>query len=229
MKTWTVDDVMTTEVVSVEPAASYRQLVDLLIAHRLSAVPVVDDTRRVIGIVSEADLLRKIEYAGDEEPRMFDAPRRRADRAKAAAGTAAELMSAPPVVVRCGSTIAAAARHLDKKRVKRLPVVDDDNRLAGIVTRGDLLKIHLRTDDEILLDVQAGVLDALLADEADAITLTVQDGIVTVAGKTDRRSAADLAIRLIRQVPGVIDVISRLEYSFDDTELTAPSWLYGVP
>ncbi|MEV8510476.1 CBS domain-containing protein [Actinoplanes sp. NPDC051475] len=95
MKTWTVNDVMTQEVVSVPPTASYRELVDLLVGRHFSAVPVVDDFRRVTGMVSEADLLRKIEYAGEEEPRLFERRRRRTDRAKALAGTAAELMSTP--------------------------------------------------------------------------------------------------------------------------------------
>jgi CBS-domain-containing membrane protein len=110
MKTWTVDDVMTRPVVTAGRTASYRNLVDLLIQERLSALPVVDDTRRVIGVISEADLLRKIEYAGDEEPRIFDGRRRREDRRRALGTTAADLMSAPPVTVPTGTSIAAAAR-----------------------------------------------------------------------------------------------------------------------
>ena len=136
MRTWQVDDVMTTAVVTVEPHAPYRTVVDVLIAHRFSAVPVVDDFQRVTGVVSEADLLRKIEYAGHEEPRMFDSRRRRGERTKATARTAANLMSSPPVVALSGTPIAAAARLMDGEGVKRLPVVDDLGRLIGIVSRG---------------------------------------------------------------------------------------------
>src|SRR5690349_24462252 len=99
MKNWTVDDVMTTKVVSVDQGASYRSVVDTLIENRVSAVPVVDPFLRVIGVVSEADLLRKIEYAGDESPRMFESRRRRGERGKALARTAANLMSAPSVKI----------------------------------------------------------------------------------------------------------------------------------
>jgi CBS-domain-containing membrane protein len=225
MKNWTVDDVMTTEVVVVDPTASYRHLVDLLTAHRFSAVPVVDATRRVIGVVSEADLLRKIEYAGGGERGL----RHRADRAKATARTAADLMSTPPVVVPLGTSIAAAARHLDDKHVKRLPVIDASGCLAGIVTRGDLLKVHLRPDGDILADIETDVLRPFLADEANAITVAVAKGVVTVSGAVYRRSDADLVDRLIRQVPGAVAVTSNLAYTFDDRDVPAPSRLYGVP
>ena len=95
MRNWTVDDVMTTAVVTVDAVVSYRDVVNLLTRHRFSAVPVVDAFYRVVGVVSEADLLRKIEYAGDGKPRLFEGRRRRGDRVKADARTAADLMSAP--------------------------------------------------------------------------------------------------------------------------------------
>src|SRR3954451_18294464 len=125
MKAWTVGDVMTKAVVSVKETASYRSVVDLLMSHRFSAVPVVDDFLRVTGVVSESDLLRKIEYAGGEEPRLFDGRRRRGERPKAKASTADSLMTSPPVVALSGTSIAAAARLMDSEGVKRLPVVDD--------------------------------------------------------------------------------------------------------
>jgi CBS domain-containing protein len=128
------------------------------VGHRFSAVPVVDEFWHVSGVVSETDLLRKIEYAGAEEPRLFDGRRRRGERSKALAGTAAELMSRPPVVAVAGTPIAAAARLMDAEGVKRLPVVDDLGRLIGVVTRGDLLKVHLRPDDDIQNDVLVDVL-----------------------------------------------------------------------
>ena len=90
MKVRTVDDVMTVAVVSVRPDASHRSVVDLLIGRRFSAVPVVGDGLRVPGVVSEADLLRKIEYAGNEEPRLFEGHRGREQRSKARAGVAAD-------------------------------------------------------------------------------------------------------------------------------------------
>jgi CBS-domain-containing membrane protein len=219
MKTWNVDDVMTTAVVSVPPAATYRNVVDLVIGHRFSAVPVVDDRHRVLGVVSETDLLRKIEYAGTEEPRLFEGRRRRADRAKASAGTAADLMSSPAVVARAGTPIAAAARLMDAEHVKRLPVVDDQGRILGIVSRGDLLKVHLRPDDEIHRDV---------AEVSPELGVAVTDGVVTLTGRVARWSAADLTVRVIRQVPGVVEVVDELAYDFDDRNAFGPGIVYGV-
>lgn len=216
MKTWTVDDVMTRTVVSVDESASYRDIVDLLVEKRFSAVPVTDPFRKVVGVVSEADLLRKIEYAGDEAPRVFDGPRRRGDRRKALARTASDLMSSPPVAVVSGTSIVAAARRMDRAGVKRLPVVDENGRLVGIVTRTDLLKVHLRSDPEILSDIRANVLYAYLIEDADKVDVSVADGAVMLSGRVDRWSAAELAVKLTRQVPGVVDVTSALEYGFDD-------------
>jgi len=228
MKTWQVDDVMTTAVVTVSQSAPYRELVDLLVGHRFSAVPVVDDFQRVTGVVSEADLLRKIEYAGDEEPRLFDGRRRRSERIKSSARTAAELMSAPPVTVLAGASLAAAARLMDKEAVKRLPVIDDLGRLIGIVSRGDLLKAHLRPDDEIYADVESGVLQRFLVEEIDTVQASVQDGVVTLTGRVDRLSTKDIADRMIRQIPGVVAVVDELEYGYDDRNILGTGLAYGI-
>jgi CBS-domain-containing membrane protein len=228
MKTWQVDDVMTTAVVTVSPSTPYRKVVDLLVGHRFSAVPVVDDLQQVTGVVSEADLLRKIEYAGDEEPRLFDGRRRRGERVKAWASTAAELMSSPPVVVPVGTSLAAAARVMDSKGVKRLPVVDAQGRLIGIVSRSDLLKAHLRPDDDIRADVQTVVVGAFVADGFETVRIAVRDGVVTLTGHVERRSATDLADRLIRQVAGVISVVDELEYEYDDRAVLGTGIAYGI-
>jgi CBS domain-containing protein len=220
MRVWTVDDVMTAAVVTVGPAASYREVVDLLIGRRISAVPVVDENLRVVGVVSEADLLRKIEYAGDERPRMFESRRRRGERAKATVGTAADLMSAPPVVAPTGTSIAAAARMMDAQQVKRLPVLDDQGRLIGVVARSDLLKAHLRPDDEIRDDVLAGMLAAYFAEAVDGVEAQVSDGVVALTGQVDQASIADAAGYVTRQVPGVVAVDNAITWLWDD-RLTA--------
>jgi CBS domain-containing protein len=212
MKNWTVDDVMTAAVVSVDQAASYRSVVDTLIQRRFSAVPVVDDFQRVIGVVSEADLLRKIEYAGDDEPRLFDGRRRRGERGKARARTAADLMSSPVVTVLAGTSIPAAARKMDAEKVKRLPVIDDLGRLVGVVTRGDLLKIHLRPDDDIRADVQD-----VVADCAGTITVEITDGVAVLRGDVRLRSTAEEAARLAYQVPGVAEVVDKISFDIDDS------------
>lgn len=228
MRTWSVNDVMTTAVVTVTESAPYREVVDLLVRHRFSAVPVVDDFQRVTGVVSEADLLRKIEYAGDEEPRMFEGRRRRGERIKAAARTAVDLMSTPPVTVLSGTSVAAAARLLDAEGVKRLPVVDELGRLVGIVSRGDLLKVHLRPDDDILSDVRTGLLDPYLTGDGRTVRAEVTGGVVTLTGQVDRWSTTDIADRLIRQIPGVVAVVDRLAYDYDDSNLLGTGLAFGA-
>ncbi|RZU53233.1 BON domain-containing protein [Krasilnikovia cinnamomea] len=228
MKDWTVSDVMTKPVVSAAESDSYRHVVHLLMEHRVSAVPVVDVFRRVTGVVSEADLLRKVEYLGDGKPRLLSGRRERRERAKASAHTARDLMSAPPVVVSYRTSIPAAARIMDQSGVKRLPVVDDLGRLAGVVSRSDLLKVHLRPDQEILYDIETSVMRPFLADDATTISVAVVDGVVTLAGHVDRWSAVDLVARLIRQLPGVVDVHSTVEAAFDDRELITPGALFTI-
>jgi CBS domain-containing protein len=227
MKNWTVDDVMTTAVVTVGPTAPYRALVDVLVGHRFSAVPVVDEFLRVTGVVSEADLLRKIEYAGNEEPRMFDGRRRRGERTKATASTAESLMTSPPVVALSGTSIAAAARLMDSEGVKRLPVVDDLGRLIGIVSRADLLKVHLRLDDEIRKDAEDGVLRNVTV-ESEPIRIDVVDGVVTMTGTVDRWSTKDIAVRLVRQMAGVAEVVDEIEYEYDDRNVLGTGVAFGV-
>jgi CBS domain-containing protein len=218
MRIWSVDDVMSTAVATVSPDASYREVVDLLIGRRISAVPVVDASLQVAGVVSEADLLRKIEYAGDEQPRWFEGRRRRGDRAKASAGTAADLMSAPPVVAPTGMSLAAAARLMDAENVKRLPVVDDRGRLIGIVARSDLLKGHLRPDDEIRDDVCNGMLAAYFAAGVAGVRVAASAGVITLTGRVGTASTADAVTWVTRQVPGVVAVVNAVEWIRDDRQ-----------
>ena len=108
----------------------------------MSALPVVDRHDRVTGLVSEADLLHTVEAAGGASPRIFDAWRRRGDRAKAGGRTAAEVMTRPVVSAEASLSLAAAARRMQREHVKRLPVVAHQGHLIGIVIRSDLLKVH---------------------------------------------------------------------------------------
>src|SRR5689334_10323552 len=134
MSRWKVGDVMTTGVVSVDQDASFRRIVELLEGQQVSGMPVVDGAQRVVGVVSEADLLPKMEYAGTPAgPHVFDGRRRRVAREKAAADSARKLMCAPAITVHPGSPLAAAARAMDEAGVRRLPVVDEFDRLVGIV------------------------------------------------------------------------------------------------
>ncbi|WP_416904568.1 CBS domain-containing protein [Micromonospora echinospora] len=227
MRTWQVGDVMTVDVATVDGQTPYREVVDLLVRRGISAVPVVDGFRRVRGVVSEADLLHKVERAGrPDERRIFEGRRRRDARVKADAMVAEELMTAPAVTTYPGASLPAAARLMEREQVKRLPVLDDLGRLVGIVTRADLLRVHLRRDSEIREDVVQEVLRRVLAVRDGLVTVRVRHGEVALDGRVDRRSSAELAVRLAGQVSGVTRVVSTLGYDEDDT--VTPEWAPGV-
>ncbi|PWU46023.1 hypothetical protein DLE60_24550 [Micromonospora globispora] len=222
MRTWQVQDVMTTDVATVREGTAYREIVDVLTGRHITAVPVVDDARRVLGVVSEADLLYKVELQGQpHERRVFVRRHQREARTKAGATLAADLMSTPPITVAPDASLVAAARIMDERHVKRLPVVDDLGRLVGIVTRGDLLKVHLRPDADIHRDVVGEVLRRVLGVPDGVVDVTVYDGVVTLTGQLDRWSTVHLALRLTGQVSGVVEVVNALGYAVDDAPMAA--------
>lgn len=217
MRRWRVKDVMTTPVVSVSESASYKDIIDALVDHTISAVPVVDPAGRVIGVVSEADLLCRMEFAGSTGGRhLLERKRRRSARAKAQGDSAAELMSAPAVVIDPRATLTVAARLMDAEEVKRLPVVDHKGELVGIVSRRDLLRVYLREDAAIHDEIVERVLVGTLWMDRERLVVTVERGVVTLAGTVDRKSTIPLLVSLVESVAGVIAVVSHLTYHFAD-------------
>ncbi|RQX02265.1 CBS domain-containing protein [Micromonospora inaquosa] len=224
MRTWQVCDVMSTDVATVRDDTPYREIIDVLTQRHVSAVPVVDKFQHVLGVVSEADLLHKVELIGQpHERRVFEGSRRRKERVKADAAVAADLMTAPAVTTLPHTPLVAAAKTMNSEQVKRLPVIDDLGRLVGIVTRSDLLKVHLRPDADIRHDVVQEVLRRVLAVEEGVVQVTVHGGVVRLTGQMDRKSSADIAGRLAAQVSGVVEVTNELGFDFDDSQL-ADRW-----
>jgi CBS domain-containing protein len=152
---WQVRDVMTTEIASVDEVVPCKEAVQLMSEWTVSAIPVTDQDRRVLGMVSEADMLAKQERRSG---RLALARRTRRKRAKAAALTAGQMMTAPAITIRPDAPLPTAARMMNAHRIRRLPVVDGSGKLLGVVSRRDLLTAFLRPDDEIAADVRAGVL-----------------------------------------------------------------------
>jgi CBS domain-containing protein len=184
-------------------------------------VPVVDYFGHVTGVVSESDLMHRVD--GDERAsgrRLFRGRRSRQISAKITATAAGELMNAPAVTVLPDTPLGEAARLMESEGIKRLPVTDELGRLVGIVTRGDVLRVFLRGDNQIRADVVHDVLDRVLIVEPGTVRVTVTRGVVDLAGRMDRRTDTQLAVRLVRTVPGVVDVVDRLTFEFDDTSLT---------
>jgi CBS-domain-containing membrane protein len=219
MGTWKVADVMTADAMSVDQQAPFKQIVDIMEAFGYNALPVVDSSGRVLGLVSSADLVRKIEFAGtDEQPHLFEGRRDRTARDKAAGTSAAELMTSPAVTVLPQTTVVEAAKIMDSADLKRLPVVDELGRLTGMVTRSDLLKVFLRDDTDIRREIRSEVLADLVGVEPSQVHVEVDDGVVTLLGRLDRRSLVPVTIRHIERVAGVVDVVSHLSYRADDLD-----------
>jgi CBS-domain-containing membrane protein len=210
----TVKDVMTTRVVAVRKNASYKDIAARLREFRVSAFPVLDEEDKVIGVVSEGDLLTKEALEG-AAPGFLDGILRRRELAKAGAVTAADLMTKPAITVQSDTTVARAARLMYGRRVRRLPVVTAEGRLIGIISRADVLSVYGRTDAGIKREITDKViLQTFLTDPA-RFTVTVVDGIVTIKGTPETSAVGHDIIDGIHHVEGVVAVRDRLSYPDD--------------
>lgn len=205
---WRVRDVMITEVASVDAAVPCKEAAQLMSEWTVSAIPVTDQDRQVLGMVSEADILSKQER---RPGRLALARRTRRKRAKAAALTAGQMMTAPAITIRPDASLRTAARLMNAHRIRRLPVVDEYGKLLGVVSRRDLLTAFLRADDEIADDVRA-VFTAILLEDAAAVDVSVTDGVVELAGALRRPDLAPAAVRLASDIDGVVAVTDRLSH-----------------
>ncbi|AUA10268.1 CBS domain-containing protein [Streptomyces samsunensis] len=213
----TVGELMTRPVVQAPREMPFKELVGLLTENDVTAVPVVDGSGRPIGLVSEADLLRK--SAGQTDPSgLLPVPRLEAwERAKAEGARADALMSAPAVCARPEWTVVEAARVMSDRNIRRLPVVDETGRLLGIITRGDLLRVFLRHDDAIRDEIERDLLRRTLRLAPSAMTVDVRKGEVTLDGSVEARSLIPVIVRLCRSVDGVVSVTEHIAYGTDDT------------
>ncbi|MGW7520113.1 CBS domain-containing protein [Streptomyces sp. NPDC054796] len=204
----TVSDVMTQTVIAVGRNAAFKDIVKTLEQWQVSAIPVLEGEGRVVGVVSEADLLPKEEYR-DQAPGQGAGPARLSTLAKAGAMTAGELMTAPAVTVHADASLPEAARIMAHRRVKRLPVVNTQGLLEGVISRGDLLKVFLRQDTDIAEEAE-DQLRHLFPTPVSPLHVTAADGVVTIAGTVRDASLIPVAVRLTRAVEGVVGVDCRL-------------------
>lgn len=229
MKHTKVGTVMTNEVVTAAPGTSFKEIARLLAVHRVSGLPVLDDDDKVVGVVSGTDLL----YGRTAPAGRTNRLRARLNRlvqgrrrtGKPPARHAGTLMSSPAVTVRAESTIADAARTMARHGIERLPVVDEEDRLVGIVTRRDLLQVFLRPDEEIRRTVLEEVIDGTPWLESRSVVVEVRDGVVTLAGQVERLSEKPVALRMTSRIDGVVAVVDRLTHRVDDTRLRPAGWV----
>ncbi|MCP9960022.1 MULTISPECIES: CBS domain-containing protein [Streptomyces] len=203
MRHRSVADLMTPEAVAVQPGTPFMEIARLLDEYGITAVPVVDGDERPVGVVSEADLLRR-HTTGERGP-----------------GTAEGLMTSPAVVARPEWSAVEAARVMERHRIKRLPVVDASGRLIGVLSRSDLIQLFLRRDRAIQEEILEDVVTRTLGLPPSAVTVHVDDGTVTLSGTLGRRSLVPILVRLCETVDGVVAVDDRLAYETDDTGTAA--------
>lgn len=211
----TVASVMSSPVVTVTPETSLRDCVRILRRKRVSGLPVIDKAGRLVGIVSETDLLNKVEKR-DADSYILESKRHRIDRARATALDVASAMSTNVVSVLPDFPIALAAREMHTRGFKRLPVVDERGRLVGIVSRSDLLTVFLRTEREVRADVKKVLAEMETKHNGRNLTAKVANGIVELDGSFQERSRCEAAVRAVTMIDGVIGVRSRMTYDFDD-------------
>jgi CBS domain-containing protein len=205
-----VSDVMTRAVVAVRREALSTEIGETMERWQVSAVPVLEAEDVVVGMVSEADLLPREELR-DSDPHRKGWMRSFGESATVGASTAEQLMSSPVVTVHPDETLAQAARTMARERVKLLPVVDGEGRLRGVVSRSDLLKVFLRSDDDLAEEVRREVVARLFPVTCGDVRVRVVNGVVTLSGRVDDTLLVPVAARLVRAVEGVVDVEWALE------------------
>lgn len=216
-----VRDVMTRDVAWVTDATPLKQIAYLLATNRVHGVPVVDDHQHVVGVVTASDLLARVAGTDHSMPRGHRVTAHHANALKRRALTAAELMTAPPITVTPAASIAAAARLAARSRVRSLPVVNDDGTLLGIVTRDDMVKVFLRSDEDIAHDVHRDVVDHLPTMPGHRVHIAVSDGVVTLSGRVGSSLGARSLEHRVRAVAGVVEVQNDMTYDVDDAYLPA--------
>jgi len=205
----TVKDVMTAEVVAVRRETTFKEMAAVLRRYRVSALPVVDDAGRVIGVVSEADLLAKEALS---DPGVAAELLHRKDVRKAEGLTAGDLMTRPAVTAAPGDPVEQAARMMHFMQVKRLPVVNSGGQLVGIVSRSDVLAVFDRPDEDIRKDIVDTMLLHEFLIDPRLFTVTVESGVVTLEGCPETAALGRALVRKARHVPGVVAVRDRLTY-----------------
>jgi len=207
----TVKDVMSTHVLAVRPDAGYKEMAAMLGERRVSAFPVIDDDNKVIGVVSESDLLVKAALEGTV-PGVLRSLTQRQVRSQVTGLTATDLMTRPAVTIGPGEPVSHAARLMYNKRVKRLPVVSDDGTLIGIVTRSDVLSVYRKPDAAIEREITENLILGTFCCDPARFDVTVKAGVATLKGTPETAETGHAIVDAVRHVEGVVAVRDRLSY-----------------
>ena len=217
-----VSDIMTTAVIAVTTDTPFRQIVGTLARNNVGAVPVIDDHDRVVGVVSQSDLMAKVAAGGERHPHLAGRrPDRRALLTKSRGDAAGELMTQPAITVAPNTSVIEAARTCARARIHHLPVVDHRGVLVGIIGRSDLLSLFLREDPELQAHL-VSMLGTEFALNPDTVDVRVDNGVVTLRGQVERRLLLDPILHAVRSTTGVVATHNHLTYAIDDTVIPVP-------
>ncbi len=209
-----VSDVMTNDVLSVGPADRLRRAATLMRENRVGGLPVVDDGL-VVGMITESDFLNMAAETPDGERHGFLDALFGGHRAAHPSTLVGEAMTKDPITVEAAMLVREAARRMKRHRIKRVPVVTDEGKLAGILSRADVMKIFARKDEAISVDV-AEILHRYRFDhQVEAVTV---EGRVTISGEVEHRSGAELIEEVLFRILGVIEVDNQVEWVYDDRD-----------
>ncbi len=215
-----VRDIMTTDPIRVTPDALLKEAARLMVRHQVSGLPVVDESDELVGVVTEGDFLRQ--EASRERPygaSLLDALFGDGVVAIPTAETVEEVMSKDLITIAPDATIGEAARIMAQSNIKRLPVLDPDGALVGIISRADLVNAFTKPDDVIEDEVREDIVRRLLFLDPESIDVSVDDGVVTLRGELENRTESQLLEELTRRITGVVRVRSELTYQVDDRKL----------
>jgi CBS domain-containing protein len=222
----TIRDVMSRPALTVHPETPLKEVARELVDHRVSGLPVTDEQGRVVGVISEADLLMKEQGSANVHHRRFsrylgESTETRAQLAKLAATSAGDAMTAPAITIGADRPIAEAAAIMTSRGINRLPVVDGET-LIGVVSRADLVRAYVRSDAELEAVIRDEVLYRTMWLNPVLYDVSVRDGIAHIKGSVGRRSTAETIERVTALIPGIVDVIAEINWETDDREFVAP-------
>ena len=207
-------DIMSIDVLTVSPEESLKAAARLMVERGVSGLPVVNAEGKLVGIITEADFLER--EADRSHRRLLDALMHKPDTVSEAE-TVGQVMSTHPVVIYPEASVTEAARVMSHHHVKRLPVVNDEGRLQGIISRGDVVTVFTRPDDVIEDEVREDNIDRVLLLDGDSIDVTVDEGMVKLSGRLPTRTDKRLLEEMVRRVDGVVSMESDVTFEIDDT------------
>jgi CBS domain-containing protein len=211
-----VRDLMTTDPVTTAPDSSLKEAARLMVVNQVSGLPVMKGDK-LVGILTEGDYLRR--EADREQPyrlSLLEALFGEGSKDAPAVEKVSEVMTDKVLTIGPEATVSEAARVMAHRNIKRLPVLDEDGALLGIISRADVVNAFTKPDEVIEDEIREDIVRRLLFLESDAIDVQVKDGVVTLTGRLENRTEAHLLEELTRRITGVVKVDSHLDFEVDD-------------